>query len=125
MGGTSDTMLPSQNPNVFTPGSPRGYSEALYAWDTFPGNSLYFVPHERGAQVLLQVELSNPPGNANARFIAATSGTEITRPFLPYQDRFAASADFAGQTWNDMETDEATLAATAVQQTQLVYTPVP
>jgi hypothetical protein len=125
MAGTIDTMLPSSNPNTFTTVRPNGYGQSLYLWDDAAGDALYLVPHERGAQTLLQVEHSNPPGNAVARFLASSSGTEITRTFLPYQDRFATSADFANRVWNDFELDETALGMTASEHLQLTYTPLP
>jgi len=89
-----------------------------------PGDLLYFNPHEHGSHVMLTVELYDPPG-ARARFLCATSGTELTQPFLPHQDRFATSTDFANHVWRDLELDPATLAATNVFQIDLTYTPVP
>ncbi len=103
---------------------PRGYWEAFYKWDTSPDNSFYFMPHEHGAQMVLQVQLEDPP-NATAKFLTSTSATEITQTFLAQQLRFSTSQDYVDLVWNDLELDESVLSATAIHQIQLTYDRVP
>ena len=123
--GTGDSLLPVGYKAIL--GSLQTfdrYDEALYEWNGSPSSFFPFVPHDKGAQILLLGELQDPP-DARGKFLAASSSTEITRPFLPYQDRYATSEDFAQGNWRDFETDEGVLQATNVEHIVLSFTPAP
>jgi hypothetical protein len=122
IGGTPDSLFVTTSQPIFSATS-SGADQALYRWN--PDDGFFFVPHEQGSQALLAVELQNPPG-ARGRFLESHGGTEITHTgFGAYQDRFAASDDFAAGVWRDLETDEGVLAGISVFQLPLTYTPAP
>lgn len=127
--GTARTMFTTGNKIVSFNGPLDGYAEVLYPWSqdltsqTADG-ILFFNPHERGSQAIIQAELHDPPV-LTARYLTSTASTEITRAFLPHQDRFATSADFAAGVWRDLETDQATVATSAIEHFALTFTPDP
>ena len=123
IGGVGDSLFPTCSNRVEGLGQVfDNYDQTLYKWSTSPNTFFPLVPHERGAQVMVQARLFDPPA-AQVTFLAATGGTELTIPVLPHQQRFAPSADFASRTWRPLETDRTVVEANAVHHVQLTYTP--
>ncbi len=118
--GTRDTMMVTSNNLLFQGSRPHGEEAALYAWDT--DDHYLFVPHEKGSQVVLSCELSNPP-SLRLRALTALGGTELTRPVRAHQQRFAPSRAFAKREWTTVELDEEALRSSNAHRITLGFRP--
>jgi len=122
IGGTEDTLFLASNNSAFTGPIPNGAEAALYKWNEAPADYFFHVPHEKGSQILLSYELSDPP-SLRVRALVSLGSTEITRPFRRYQDRFAPSRAFVEGQWQDVELDENRLFETRVQMLTVGFVP--